>query len=125
MTFADLANLARRSAADISLEKMGWRIMNSHQTFVTEQCEILRSSRTVPDAERFPKAPVDAMPGWHRRKRQEAMQVLVRCCELWEDADRIGLMAVRDKLEPAIMHAHDAFVQVREPARQMSVSPRS
>ena len=98
--------------------------MNAHQMFETDLQEELVSDFMLPDEDRFPKPPPDAMPGWHRRKRQEALQLLIRTCELWEVADRAGLMAVRDKLEPVIMHAHDAFVQVQEPIKTDSVQKK-
>lgn len=98
--------------------------MNAHQNFDVEMSEEFSVELGIPDEDRFPKPPPDAVPGWHRRKRQEAMSLLIRTCELWESADRVGLLAVRDKLECVIMHAHDAFVQVQEPLRSDSISKR-
>jgi hypothetical protein len=91
--------------------------MNTHEFFNFEVDDERGSGQALPDADRLPKVPLNARHDWHMQKRAEAMRVLMKCCEIWEEADRIGLGAVREKMEPAIMHAHDAFVQIQVPTR--------
>jgi hypothetical protein len=91
--------------------------MNSHPLFTIESRGQDTRIGSLPDLQRLPKPPENEPPGWRQEKRREALHILRRCCELWEEADRIGFAAVREKVEPAIMHAHDAFVQVGQPVR--------
>jgi hypothetical protein len=91
--------------------------MNAHPLFSFKSGGEDTSTGLLPDFDRLPKAPTNGPNGWRQSKRREALQILLRCCELWEEADRIGFAAVREKIEPAIMHAHDAFVRVGQPVR--------
>ena len=98
--------------------------MNAHQIFDTELNGGAEIDYSLADEGHCSKAPLETMPGWQRRKRQEAMQMLVKCCALWEEADRIGLTAVREKLEPVITHAHDCFVRMQEIERELTTPKR-
>jgi hypothetical protein len=69
----------------------------------------------VSDSLRVPKAPADATANWQDEKRRNTLNLLIKCCNIWQEADSSGLLAVREKISSAIMHTHDAFVQLKRP----------
>jgi hypothetical protein len=96
--------------------------MNSHPLFSIKSRDEDTRFGILPDLDRLPKPSANEPCGWRQEKRREALHLLLRCCELWEEADRIGFAAVREKVEPAIIHAHDAFVQVGQPVRSSELA---
>jgi hypothetical protein len=80
------------------------------------------AGKALPDSLRFPARPATEGEDWTREKRRQALTLLVSSCELWREADQVGLRAVQTKLETVIMHAHDAFVQMKQPDRTEKLS---
>ncbi len=69
--------------------------------------QIAQKLLRVPGSERLLR-PMPANASEHVRKRREdALEVFLRCCELWTLADKAHLYVVRDRIEPALLIAYD------------------